>query len=86
MGNERLGGTFGSRGRCAQGGDYDVIKPSECNNYRAHKEMRQKEELATLQAEFTARREELRALVDKHNLREADPLGAPLLTECTSIE
>ena len=48
--------------------------------------MRQKEELATLQAEFTARREELRALVDQHNLREADPLGAPHLTECASLE
>ena len=62
---------------CVQG-DYDVIKTGECNNYRAHKEMKQREELAALQAAFTVRREELRDLVDKHNLRQADPLGEPL--------
>ena len=71
-------------GQCVQG-DYDVIKTGECNNYRAHKEMKQREELATLQAHFTARREELSALVDKHNLRQADPLGETAWPGCTSL-
>ena len=62
--------------RAAQG-KYDVIKINECSNVRAHKEKKREEELAGLQHDFTVKKEQLRSLVDQHNLRDADPLGTP---------
>lgn len=56
-------------------GKYDLIKPNECPNHRAHKEEKREEELARLQHEFAAKKEQLRTLVDQHNLRDVDPLG-----------
>ncbi len=63
-------------------GKYDVIKMSECNNVRAHKEKKREEELAGLQHDFTLKKEKLRSLVEQHNLRDADPLGA---SPCLSL-
>lgn len=60
-------------------GKYDLIKPNECPNHRAHNEKKREEELARLQQDFAAKKEQLRTLVDQHNLRDADPLGAPCL-------
>ena len=63
-------------------GKYDVIKMTECNNFRAHKEKKREEELAGLQHDFTVKKEQLRSLVDQHNLRAADPLGTPSCLSC----
>ena len=63
-------------------GKYDVIKMTECNNFRAHKEKKREDELAGLQRDFTVKKEQLRNLVDQHNLRDADPLGMPSCLSC----
>ena len=56
--------------------DYKPLKPTECADIRADRERQRDAEIRALQADMGANVNELRALVEQHDLRHCDPSGA----------